>query len=154
MAVADIRDIGADGRARLRLERTFKAPPAKVFRAWIEPEALKRWFAPNATTPVLAAEVDARVGGRYRIHMRGADGEDNIVLGTYEEILPERRLVFTWHWISTPERLSLVTVEIFPAGTGSRLVLTHERFFDEAGRDRHAQGWSVLLDRLAETVGI
>lgn len=142
----DVRDIGPDGKARLRLERTFKAAPDAVYRAWTEAETLKRWFSPSASIPVVA-DADVRVGGRYRIQMRMPSGDDNIAMGEYQEIIPGRRLVFTFHWISTPDRVSLVTLDISPSGTGSRLVFTQERFFDAAARDRHAGGWTSMFDQ-------
>ena len=63
---------------------------------------------------------------------------------------PDQRLVFTWAWRSTPDRESLVTVELEGDGEGTLLTLTHERFYDEGARDRHQTGWGVILDRLAQ----
>ena len=57
------------------------------------------------------------------------------------------RSFFTWAWKSTPERESLVTVEIKPDGDGSLLTLTHEQFFDEEARDRHRSGWTAAPDK-------
>jgi uncharacterized protein YndB with AHSA1/START domain len=74
------------------------------------------------------------------------------VTGVYREIVPDEKLVFTWAWISTPERESLVTVSIKPDGDGSIMTLLHEQFFDEAARDNHNKGWSVIVDRLAAVV--
>jgi uncharacterized protein YndB with AHSA1/START domain len=132
----------------LTLKRTFKAPAEKVFAAWTRPEALKLWFGPTDDLTIPLAQTDLRVGGRYRIVARTANGEEHRVGGVYREIVPGRKLVFTWAWESTPERESLVTVVIEPAGEGCRLTLTHERFFDEAARDRHQHGWTGSLDRL------
>jgi len=97
---------------------------------------------------LLRAESDARVGGRFRFVMRGNDGEEHDVNGIYREVVPNEKLVFTWAWRSTPERESLVTVSIKPDGAGSQLTLTHEQFFDEAARDRHAHGWTGCLNKL------
>jgi uncharacterized protein YndB with AHSA1/START domain len=69
------------------------------------------------------------VGGRYRFVMHGRNGETHRVGGVYREIVPNRKLVYTWAWESTPDRESLVTVEFLPAGRGTELVLTHQRFF-------------------------
>jgi uncharacterized protein YndB with AHSA1/START domain len=131
----------------LTLKRQLKAKPDKVYAAWTDPEKILKWFGPDKIG-VLSAEADARLGGRFRIVMLGADGEEHDVSGTYLEVVPNEKLVFTWAWRSTPERQSLVTVLIKPDGTGSMLTLIHEQFFDEAARDRHREGWSGCLDKL------
>lgn len=134
----------------LRITRTYAAPPQKVFDAWITPEALKRWFAPSDEFQTPEVEVDARVGGRYRIVMRAPDGEMHRVGGIYREFAPPGKLVFTWAWESTPERESLVTVEFKASGSGTELVLIHEHFADVAARDHHEQGWTGCLGRLMQ----
>jgi uncharacterized protein YndB with AHSA1/START domain len=131
----------------LTLKRRLAAPPDRCFRAWTEPEALKRWFGPP-NTEIVVAESDPRVGGRYRLVMRAADGEEHDVSGEYREVVANRRLVFTWAWRTTPERQSLVTVEFAPDGGATALTVTHEQFADEEARDRHRQGWTGALDKL------
>jgi uncharacterized protein YndB with AHSA1/START domain len=131
----------------LTLKRRLKATPAQVFRAWTEPEKMKRWMGPEQVEPLIA-EIDARVGGRYRFAMRAPDGEVHDVSGTYREVVPDQKLVFTWAWKSTPERESLVTVLLARDGDGTLLTLTHEQFFDADARDRHHHGWSGSLDKL------
>lgn len=140
-------------RPSLTIRRSYSAPPEKIFRAWTEPEIMKQWFAPGDEFSVPEVEADARVGGRYRIVMRAPDGEYHRVGGVYREVVAPRRLVFTWAWESTPERQSLVTVELAGRGGGTELVLTHEAFADEAARDRHREGWDGCLDRLARRLG-
>ena len=58
------------------------------------------------------------------------------------------KLVFSWFWKSTPERVSLVTMKCRPDGEGCMLTLTHEQFFDEATATRHIRGWTASMDRL------
>jgi uncharacterized protein YndB with AHSA1/START domain len=133
----------------LSIVRKFNAEPAKVWRAWTDPEALKAWMAPSDAFSVRVLEADVRVGGRYRIVMRSPDGEDNDVSGVYREVVVNRKLVYTWAWKSTPERESLVTVELrAAAGDGTELTLKHEEFADTGARDRHNQGWVGCLGRL------
>ena len=136
----------------LTIKRRLKAPPAKVFAAWIDPEKVKRWMGPGEVK-VLAVECEPRAGGRYRWLMRAPSGEDHDVSGVYREFEPGRRLVFTWAWKSTPERESLVTVDLKPDGDGTLLTLTHEQFFDEDTRDRHRHGWEGAMDKLEKFVG-
>ena len=83
------------------------------------------------------ADMDVRVGGRYRMRFKTEDGESHEVGGVYKEVVPNERLVFSWAWHSTPERESLVTVTLKPDGDGTMLTLHHERFFDEKARDGH-----------------
>jgi uncharacterized protein YndB with AHSA1/START domain len=96
------------------------------------------------------AEIDLRVGGRFRVAMLAADGETHDVSGTYLEVEPQRKLVFSWAWRSTPERESRVTVRIEPDDQGCELVLVHEQFFDEAAREGHTHGWSGALAKLGK----
>jgi uncharacterized protein YndB with AHSA1/START domain len=131
----------------LTIKRRFRAPPAKVFSAWTDPEKVKRWMGPGEVK-VLQVESNPRTGGRYRWLMQSPDGEKHEVSGVYREVIPNQKLVFTWAWKSTPERESLVTVEIKPDGTGSLMTLTHEQFFDDEARDRHQHGWNGAMDKL------
>jgi uncharacterized protein YndB with AHSA1/START domain len=133
----------------LTLKRQLKVAPEKVYAAWTQPEQMIRWWGvtPHPKTPI--AETDLRVGGRYRVQFWGPGGEHHSVSGVYREIVPNRKLVFTWAWQSTPERESQVTIDIKPANDGSSLLtLVHEQFADEKARDDHGVGWNHALDNL------
>jgi len=131
----------------LTLKRRLNAAPEKVYAAWTDPAKIVKWFGPDAG-PVKTAKLDVRAGGSYAISFSTEDGEEHHVSGTYREVVPDRRLVFTWAWRTMPERESLVTVLVKPDGDGSILTLIHEQFFDEPARDRHQLGWSGCLDKL------
>ena len=137
----------------LRISRSIAAPRDKVFAAWTRPEALKRWFGPNDdyTTPI--AEVDLRVGGRYRIAMQSPGGKRSIVGGTYREVRAPERLAFTWAWEDSPDMPeTLVTVEFHDRGGETEVVVIHERFPNEAAREEHNKGWIGCLGRLPKAV--
>jgi uncharacterized protein YndB with AHSA1/START domain len=143
-------DTGKEGRLSLEVRRTLHAPRERVFGAWTDPEALKVWFVhPGYEIP--RVEIDARVGGRYRIVMRKLpDGEPFEVSGIYREVRPPERLSFTWTWSTDPDGSeTLVTVEFRKAGAGTEVVLTHARFAKEDVRRDHEQGWGICLDGLA-----
>ena len=133
----------------LALSRHYPVAPEKVWRAWTDPEALKRWWGPGTAEGVSLAQLDVRVGGRFRIIFGGAQGTDHEVTGVYREVVPNRKLVFTWTWPrTTPERESLVTIVFQAAGTGTDLDFRHEQLFDESVRDGHRRGWTESLDKL------
>jgi uncharacterized protein YndB with AHSA1/START domain len=138
----------------LQIRRSYNAARAAVFRAWTDPQALKIWFAPSdaMTTPV--AEVDLRVGGRYRIEMLSAEGKRHCVRGEYLEVQTPKKLVFTWAWerdeLETGD--TVVTVEFLERGATTEVVLTHERFASAKARDAHHDGWTGCLDRLPKAL--
>jgi uncharacterized protein YndB with AHSA1/START domain len=134
--------------AALSLRRTFQASRERVFRAWTTPEEIKRWKGPGErTTPV--AEVDLRVGGAYRVHMRSPDGSEMRLVGVYREVDPPKKLVYTWGWETNPEMgETLVTVEFLERGRATEVVLKHELFPADDVRDQHEQGWHGSLDKL------
>ena len=139
----------ADVKPSLTLKRRLHAPPEKVYAAWTEPAQIAHWFGPSETVAgSVRAEMDVRVGGRFRVSFNTADGEHHEVGGTYREVVPNEKLVFTWAWHTTPERESLVTVLVRREGEGAMLTLTHEQLFDQAARDGHKRGWTGTLEKL------
>jgi uncharacterized protein YndB with AHSA1/START domain len=138
-----------DEKPFLALRRSYPVAPEKVWRAWTDPEAIKRWWGPGPGEPVSLAELDVRVGGRFRIVFGGTHGKDHEVQGVYKEVVPNRKLVFTWTWPnSTPERESVVTIVFKATGTGTELAFAHERLFDESVRDGHKRGWTESFAKL------
>ena len=135
----------------LTIRRHIKAAPARIFSAWTHGPQLMQWFGPDGSK-IDSAEIDPKPGARYRILFHTPDGEQHGVGGTYREVVPDQKLVFTWAWRSTPERESLVTITLTPEGEGTLLTLLHEQFFDEIARDRHQQGWTGAVEKLAHFV--
>jgi len=131
----------------LTIKRRLKAPAEKVYQAWTQPEQMIRWWGPISEVRPKAA-TDVRVGGKFRVSFKGTAGEHHEVSGVYREVVPDRKLVFSWAWHTTPERESLVTIDLRPDGDGTMLTLTHEQFFDQKACDDHRRGWTLFLDNL------
>jgi uncharacterized protein YndB with AHSA1/START domain len=112
-----------------------------------------QWFGPGDTRCADHVELDVREGGRYRIRFHTEDGEEHDVSGVYRQVVENRRLSFTWAWKSTPERVSLVTIELEPCDGGTELDFVHERFFDQQARDNHARGWAGCFAKLDRFFG-
>jgi uncharacterized protein YndB with AHSA1/START domain len=137
----------------LHLERSFEAPPERVFDAWTNPEVLQRWWAagPDWETPV--AEVDLRPGGRYRLSMRNpGTGDIFTVFGEYREVRRPEHLAYTWTWEHSEGEESLVEIDFRPDGDGTTVVLTHSGLTGEESKQRHAHGWEACFDNLAARV--
>jgi uncharacterized protein YndB with AHSA1/START domain len=126
------------------IRRTFPYSQDKLWAAWTEPEALKKWFHPGRDLVTPEAEVDLRVNGSYHMLIHQAH-----IHGEYREIEPMSKLVFTWYWRDHEHLTTLVTVEFVAVDTAeTELILTHERFQNTDERDNHESGWYGCLDQL------
>ena len=135
------------------LVRRIKAPPAKVWAAITQPELMLQWWGPDAG-PTLSVEADVRPGGRFSVVFRLLNGDEHNPTGVYREVVPERKLVFTWELPGASEPDTLVTFQLEAIDGGTRLTLTHERLPDEVTRASHEQGWNGLLDKLPLFLGV
>jgi len=135
------------------LIRRIKATPAKVWAAIAMPELMMQWWGPDAG-PTLSVVADVRPGGRFSVVFRLLNGEEHNPTGIYQEVVPEKTLVFTWDLPGTPEPESLVTFRLEPFDGGTVLTLTHEHLPDESARTSHEEGWNGLLDKLPLFLGV
>ncbi|WP_445678732.1 SRPBCC family protein [Radicibacter daui] len=141
--------MGGDART-LTISRIFRAPRPLVFSAWVEAERIARWLGLPGFI-VVHQHFDPRPGGGFRSTMIEPDGTEHRLFGSYQEIAPPERLVFTHAWeledgTTSPE--TLVTLEFFDHGGDTRLEFRQEGFADRKARDDHAGGWTLCLGRL------
>jgi uncharacterized protein YndB with AHSA1/START domain len=137
------------GERELTITRIFDAPRALVFEAFSKAEHLKRWFAPDGFT-VPDCEMDFRVGGSYRLSMRGL-GRDHWVHGVYREIVAPERIV--WSGLLENEGTEMVTTITFEEHGGKTRLNMHQTFSKETDSTRGArEGWTQTLEHLAEYV--
>lgn len=142
------------GGFTLQIAQRFRAPPEVLFRAWTEPEQLKRWWGPGGFT-VPECAIDLRPGGRYRIVMQPPDRAAHVLSGTYIAVEPPTRLVYTWSFDGTQAddgAESLVTVEFRAVGDETEVTVLQERLPNQPSRDMHRDGWKGSLDRLRALV--
>ena len=138
----------------LHFLRTVPATSERLLAAWTLREHMERWTHPDPSAGV-EVEVDLRVGGHYAIRLE-VEGGHVTAHGTYREVDPPRRLVYTWGW-REPHPMkaeTLVTVEFVPVEEGTGIRLSHEGFPMPGDRDGHEEGWNICLERLSELVGV
>ena len=145
-------DAAPSAKPALMLRRKLKAPPARVYEAWTDAAQLMQWFGPENVT-MAEADCEVRVGGHFHVVMIENTGDRHEVNGVYKEVVRHEKLVFSWGWISTPERVSQVTVRFKEEGGGTLLTLIHEQLHDEAAKTGHTHGWTGSLDKLERFVG-
>jgi uncharacterized protein YndB with AHSA1/START domain len=141
-----------NGRSRpgaIRVARRFRAPPERVFRAWLEPDVAGRWLFATAAQPMADVDIDPRVGGAFRFAERGDGGAAHA--GRYVEIVPPRRLAFTLALADRPRVVTRVTAEINPLKRGCELALVHEDVPADRAGELEAR-WTGILYGLGETL--
>lgn len=131
----------------LVLRRTFRATRQRVFRAWIEPEALSSWLKPRGMRMTVRS-LDARVGGSFRFELENG----NAILGTYLQIVPPEKLAFTWSDVTRQGQETVVTLDFLDQGSATEVVLTHEGLSTPEMRAMVEGGWPSLLDALASAL--
>ena len=136
----------------LTVRRLIRAPAQRLFEAWTEPAQLMRWWGPQGVICDVA-EVDLRIGGRYRIANRFADGHVLWIAGIFEAIEPPNRLVYSWFVDAQQGEGERVTVRFEPRDGGTEVIVQHERIADEATRRTHEFGWLGCLDGLERYLG-
>ena len=137
------------------VKRTYDASPARVFAAWADPAAKSRWLA-GPDEPTAEFELDFRVGGREINRGGRPDGQVYTYEARYQDIVPDQRIVYTYdmHRGETRISVSLATVELEPAGAGTRLIVTEQGAFLDGGDQPQyrEQGTGELLDALGATL--
>jgi len=152
----------------LVLTRTIDAPPALIWKAWTDPEHIKKWWTPAPWTTV-ECEMDLRPGGIFRTVMRSPEGQDFPGVGCFLELVENERIAWTnalepgfrpaTNDAASEQDLdchsliftAIVTLEEQAGGTQYTARVLHK---DEAGRKRHEEmgfhdGWGKCLDQLA-----
>jgi uncharacterized protein YndB with AHSA1/START domain len=136
----------------LVIKRIFNAPRAMVWKAWTDPEHLKRWWGPHGFTTT-SCRMDLRPGGGWRITMQSPQGREDRQRGVFREIVAPERLVFTYAFEDEAGKAGhemLVTVSFAERGESTELTVHQTQFETVAVRDDHVRGWNEALDHLVE----
>jgi uncharacterized protein YndB with AHSA1/START domain len=134
---------------KLEVKRVLSAPADRVFAAWTSAESLRQFITPG--NPGHAdVECDVRVGGKFRIDMQGTDGKVFKHNGEYLEVIPPKRLKFTWISASTNQRPTVVTIDFKPLGEKTEITLVHDGLDSVKNVEGHTKGWTAILEQLAD----
>jgi uncharacterized protein YndB with AHSA1/START domain len=145
----------------LQIIRETHISPEKLFRGWTTPELYPRWFCPRPWY-VKDVEIDLRPGGRSHMKICGPGGEEFSNDGTYLEIIPNRRLVFTdaltEGWIPQAEFMFVGVITFDPLLGGGTRYTAEARHWTKEACEKHAAmgfvtGWGVAFEQLVELCG-
>jgi uncharacterized protein YndB with AHSA1/START domain len=141
-------EIVSTGPTRIQLVvRIEDRAPSAVFRDWTDPDRLRLWWPPEA-------RIEAREGGTYEFSWPKMNWR---LRGSFEWVVPNSRLTFSWCWDHEPDITKRVDVELRPTRTGTEVTVEHGTYGDSPRdielRKEHLDGWVHFLGRLAELRG-
>jgi len=135
----------------VHLHRVFAAPPEKVYRAFIEPDAIASWLPPFGYLCTVH-ELDARVGGRYRMSFRDfTTGGGHSFGGIYRELVPGQRLVYTGRF-DDPGLPGEIEVTLKPVSVGTEVTIEQTGIPDAIPPEACHLGWKDSLFKLQKLV--
>jgi uncharacterized protein YndB with AHSA1/START domain len=142
----------------LTFTRVYDAPRALVFKVWTDPYHVAQWWGPHGLTIPLS-KVDACAGGQFEVHMQADDGSIYPSVGTFHEVVPPERIVFSSDLIDADgnkllEVVNTVTVEEEDGKTLMTLHVKVSRATPEAAVNLAGMeaGWTESLERLASEI--
>ena len=137
----------------VRFHRVLKAPPERVYRAFLEPDAMVRWLPPYGFTAQVQ-EMDARVGGRYRMSFTNfSSGHSHAFGGEYLELVPNERIrnIDRFDDANLPGEM-VTTVTLRPVSCGTELTVVQEGIPEAIPAEMCVLGWQESLEQLARLV--
>jgi len=154
------------GNMELLITREFNAKPDQVWKAWTDPEIMKKWWGPKEfTTPTV--KIDFRPGGKYLSCMKGPDGKEYWSTGVYKEIVPKKKIVVTdsfsdekgnvvpashYGMQNFPKELKIKVIFEEIKGGKTKMELHHIGIPDGEMKDMTSQGWNESFDKLVDNI--
>ncbi|MBA3704626.1 MAG: SRPBCC domain-containing protein [Bacteroidetes bacterium] len=159
------QNLTTEKKKTVSIKKTFNLPLKTVWKAFTEPETFKKWCGPeNYTCP--AASIDFKVGGKYLFSMKGEDGKEIWSTGTYKEIIPFKKIVYTDNFSDSNGNIIpasdynmpgewnsdlLVTILFEEVDGKTNLSLEHVGIPAEVYNDTHS-GWQSMLDKIEKNI--
>ncbi len=136
---------------KISVNKAFDVPVEELYQAWTDGSQLKQWWKPLGLT-LTSVENDINEGGKIAYQFDGAEGQGLTIDGTYQEVKPQERLVYTWNWQFPDEKLnSAYKLEVVfkSTGAGSSIEITQQEDEQQESVKPKASAWDEELNHLA-----
>lgn len=133
----------------LTVKRTINADKETIFKALTDEKIMEKWFFAGPEGWSATVKSKAKVGEEYKIDMHG-ENDTYTHTGTFKEVIPNDKIVFTWNSKSVQD--TLVTITLTEQNGGTEVKLVHEFMPSKEMKENHTKGWTVILERLDNVV--
>ncbi|MFF2888534.1 SRPBCC domain-containing protein [Paenibacillus sp. NPDC057967] len=136
-----------DGKFLLKLHHVYNASIDRVFQAWTKKEQLEQWWGLTGFTTTIE-QMEVSVEGNYLFHMQAPNGNIHTLAGRYVEIVPNKKLSFTWKWLNegAGAEETVVTIDFVEKESKTELIITHSKFSTMQVAKRHNNNWTNALE--------
>lgn len=130
------------------IEKVFPAPIVQVWRAWTIPNLILQWIGSDPEGKGISAEMTVQPGGYFQITFANADGTEFTCMGRYSEVIPLKKLAFSWAWKNEPGAESFVTVQFSEQKSdATRMYFEHSGLGNDSSHE-YLIGWGRTFDKL------
>jgi uncharacterized protein YndB with AHSA1/START domain len=136
----------------VRAARVVPARPEEVYRLLTDPTLMPKWWGKTEKCTLFACDMDVHRGGRFRYGIRSEKGDEDVISGSYLEVVPPSKLAFTWSSENPNDGISdtRVTVDLCDLKDGTtRGVITHEGLPSPHAATVHSAGWHNILQDMS-----
>jgi uncharacterized protein YndB with AHSA1/START domain len=140
------------GQSSIQASKSFKTPVSALYQAWTDAEQLKQWWKPMGLT-LNNVENEITEGGKVTYHFSGDEGTSLTIEGSYQEVKPNERLVYTWNWQLPDEKLnSAYKLEVAFEGSAeeSSISITQTEEEQQESVKPKESAWDDQLSKLAQ----
>lgn len=133
------------------IKRVFKSKTDNVWKAWSDPNLVKKWYGGDPEGTVLNVDYDFKEGGKFRVHFANSDGSEFIAFGEFITIIPFKKIVQTFEWVNEPNHVTEVAVDFQDQGSDSSVTLTHMNL-NPASEHLYQLGWNGSFNKIERII--
>lgn len=142
----------ANNQQKITASKTFEVPVEALYTAWTDGSQLKQWWKPSGLS-LSDVQNELSEGGKIAYRFEGAEGQGLTIDGTYQEVAPQERLVYTWNWQFPDEKLNSsykLEVVFKSSGNGSSIEISQQDEEQQESVKPKASAWDEELNHLAD----
>ena len=152
MSIEAREEIMQSARTSVVINWRFDHAPDAIWKAWTDPVWIARWVGSDPNGSVRHVNTDVRPGGTFEFAFTDSDGTQHTARGVYREVVPHRKLAFSWSWANEPGVETSIVLEFEQDGKGTSMRFEHQGLTHASPHD-YAFGWRSTFQKMEKVLG-